>query len=174
MGERADTLVLRPTGPDDLDQVVVMEAHPESAPWLGDIGRGWHERSLADPAQEHLVAETAAEPGVLLGFVVLAGLTDPVLGIRRLVVSPEHHGQGWGRAMLRAAVTRAHRRHGARKVWLDVKPANVRARALYESEGFRAEQELADTPGQGAGDTRLIIMGRTVGDDPDGLRDRRP
>jgi len=159
--------VVRPTTTADLDQVVAMEAHAESAPWLGDIGRGWHDRSLADPGQEHLVAEEAAKPGVLVGFVVLAGLAEPVVELRRLVVSPEHRGHGRGRALLRAALARAHERHGARRVWLDVKPENVRARALYESEGFRTEQALADPPGQDDAATKLIIMGRAIGEPHD-------
>lgn len=47
-----------------------------------------------------------------------------------MVIAAERRGAGLGRRLLRAAVGRAYEHHAARRVWLDVKDDNVRARAL--------------------------------------------
>jgi GNAT superfamily N-acetyltransferase len=118
----------------DLAGVAALEASQDTAAWLGETGPGWHERAVADPGQEHLIAE---QGGRLAGYAVLAGLRDTGRGVelRRMAVDPGLRGTGLGRGLLRAAVARA-REHGAVRVWLDVKAHNDRARALYESEGF--------------------------------------
>jgi diamine N-acetyltransferase len=135
-------LTLRPTTAADLAQVAAMEAAADTGSWLAETGLTWHERALADPDQEHLAA---VEPGVLAGFAVLAGLRrdDHVVELRRMVVSAELRGAGRGRELLRAALARAYRTHGASRVWLDVKTDNLRARALYEADGFVVVRTLA-------------------------------
>ncbi|RBM19058.1 GNAT family N-acetyltransferase [Streptomyces sp. PT12] len=142
------SLPLRPTTAADLPRLIEWESALRTAAFLGEIGVAWHERALADPRQEHLVAERDGEPAA---FAVLAGLwraadqedrLDPgdragrVLEIRRLVVAPERRGAGVGRALLRAVRDRAYLAHRADRVWLDVRPGNARARHLYASEGF--------------------------------------
>lgn len=122
-------LTLRPTAVRDLPTIQAWEADPDTAVWLGETGRSWHERALVEPAQDHVVAEDRGTP---VGFAVLVGPRDGEVELRRLVVAPTHRGGGRGRALLRAAIDRA----GADSVWLDVKPGNTRARALYETEGF--------------------------------------
>lgn len=134
-------LTLRPTTADDIPHVVAMETAPDTHEWLCATGRAWHEKALADPAQEHLLA---VEGSTIVGFVVLADLhnAERVIEIRRIVVDPASRGKGHARSLLRAAVERAYGHHHARRVWLDVKPHNHRARALYESEGFRADETV--------------------------------
>lgn len=51
-------------------------------------------------------------------------------------ISPEHRGQGYGRALLQAAEEQA-RQHGASTVGLNVFGANTVARNLYESSGYQ-------------------------------------
>ncbi|HEX6969198.1 MAG TPA: GNAT family N-acetyltransferase [Micromonosporaceae bacterium] len=121
----------------DLAAMVEIETGPDTTRYIGVTGRDYHERALADDDQEQIVAEAA--DGTVVGFVVLAGLRDGggSVELRRIVVSHRHRGRGTGRRLFRAAVARAYARHGAREVWLDVKPDNARAQALYESEGFR-------------------------------------
>jgi diamine N-acetyltransferase len=151
-------LTLRPTTPDDLDRVVSLEATADTVEWLCDTGRAWHERALSDPDQEHLVAE---EDGVVVGFGVLVGLRtgDGAIELRRMAVDPAVRGRGQGRALLRAAIDRAHDRHDARRVWLDVKAHNRRARALYESEGFAPTETIADAVTEADGTTSdLVVM----------------
>jgi len=59
-----------------------------------------------------------------------------------LFVSDTARGQGLGRAMVKAAFDRAEAR-GARRIELDTKEGNLRARGLYESLGFSAESKGA-------------------------------
>mgnify|MGYP002653699537 CR=1 FL=1 len=50
-------------------------------------------------------------------------------------VAPEAHGHGLGRKLLRALLHVARGR-GAERVFLEVRPSNPGAIALYHSEGF--------------------------------------
>ncbi|WP_329253063.1 GNAT family N-acetyltransferase [Actinoallomurus sp. NBC_01490] len=154
-------LSLRPTTMDDLVDLAAWEAEPETAPWLGETGPAWHARALHDPGQEHLVA-VRAEAAV--GFAVLAGLRDgDAVELRRMVISPPHRRTGLGRSLLTSVLARAYGHHRARRVWLDVKAHNHRARALYESEGFTVTETLtgAVTEADGAL-TDLVIMAHQV------------
>jgi diamine N-acetyltransferase len=75
---------IRPGTAADLAGGAALETGPDTARWLGETGLAWHERALADPDQEHLVAE---EDGHLAGFAVLAGLRDGGPAIELLVMS---------------------------------------------------------------------------------------
>jgi ribosomal protein S18 acetylase RimI-like enzyme len=152
---------IRPTTTQDLVHLAALETAPDTSAWLGETGLAWHERALADPDQEHLVAETA---GTLAAFVLLAGLRDGqgAIEVRRMAVLLEFRRTGHGRALLRAALAHAYDLHGARRVWLDVKTQNLRARALYESEGFILTQTLANAVTEADGTASdLLVMDHT-------------
>ncbi|PZG06412.1 GNAT family N-acetyltransferase [Nonomuraea aridisoli] len=148
----------RATTAEDLACLTAWENDPGTSAWLGEVGRAWHERALADPDQDHLVAE---HDGAASGFAVLAGVRRPdqVVELRRMVIDPAGRGAGLGRALLRAVLARAYDHHGAGRVWLDVKAHNQRARALYASEGFEVTDVLAGAVTEHDGTpTDLIIM----------------
>lgn len=152
-------LVLQLTQQVDLCQMVAFETDPPTRCWLGETGEYWHRRAISDGTQEHLTAVLDGTGAI--GFVVLAGLgqVPSVIEIRRVVIGAEWQGLGHGRALLRAAIERARALHGATKVWLDVKPGNRRARALYGQEGFREERLIADAMAEPDGTfSDLIIM----------------
>jgi GNAT superfamily N-acetyltransferase len=69
------------------------------------------------------------------GFSTFAA--KPLVNVHDLAVLPAWRGRGVGRQLLRAVADWA-RRHGCCKLTLEVLDHNVRARGLYESEGFRA------------------------------------
>jgi ribosomal protein S18 acetylase RimI-like enzyme len=150
-------LTLRPAAADDLQNLAEWEAEPGTSTWLGETGPAWHARALSDPDQEHLVA---IEAEATVGFAVLAGLRDgEAIELRRMVISPAHRRTGRGRALLTAALARAYQHHGARRVWLDVKAHNHRARTLYESEGFTATETLTGAITEADGTlSDLVIM----------------
>jgi ribosomal protein S18 acetylase RimI-like enzyme len=156
-------IIIRPGTAADIDGVVALEAGPDTAGWLGETGRSWHLRVLTDPHAEHLVAtgQATGQDSDIAGFAVLAGLhrPDQVIELRRMVIAAERRGTGLGRRLLRAAVARAYEHHAARRVWLDVKDDNVRAQALYESEGFVVDRTPAGAPvAIESGGRRFIIM----------------
>ncbi len=143
-------LTLRPSTADDLVRVLAIESAPDTAKWLGQTGWPWHDQARSDPDQEHLVAVVGE---TIVGFFVATGLrsADRDIELRRMAIAPERRGDGLGRLLLRSMIRRAYE-SGARRVWLDVKPDNARARALYRSEGF----EPTD-PSAASGDLIVLV-----------------
>jgi diamine N-acetyltransferase len=153
-------LTLRATTSADVVHVTSWEADGDTAGWLGETGRSWHERALADPDQRHLMAEVAGRPA---GFVVLAGVRSGggTIELRRMVVPAAFRGAGRGRELLQAVVAHAFREHRAAAVWLDVKAGNLRARRLYESEGFTFTRTIPGGATEPDGTvTDLLVMTR--------------
>jgi RimJ/RimL family protein N-acetyltransferase len=119
---------------------VAAESSPDAAPFLAPSPREEHAGFLADPAQRHLIAEAGGER---VGFALLRlHPAERAVELRRLAVTEP--GRGHGRAMLRQVKAAAFEELVAHRLWLDVKPFNDRARALYRSEGFVEEGLLRD------------------------------
>jgi RimJ/RimL family protein N-acetyltransferase len=59
---------------------------------------------------------------------------------------------------LRAVAALAFEEHDIHRPWLDVKPHNERARALYRSEGFVEEGTLRDALYCGGRFESLVVM----------------
>ena len=81
---------------------------------------------------------------------------------------PAVHGQGCGRACVRLLKRMAFRDLKAHRFWLDVKALNMRALALYASEGYVEEGRLREsvrisTP-SGDGFDSLIVMSMLEGE----------
>jgi ribosomal-protein-alanine N-acetyltransferase len=55
--------------------------------------------------------------------------------VLNLCIEPREQGRGVGRRLLRALL-RLAAGHGARRVFLEVRPSNPHAIALYDKEGF--------------------------------------
>ena len=153
-GSSTAELALRPTRADDLGYVVAAESDADNAPYLAPSPRAEHEGFLGDPRQRHLIAEVEGRP---VGFVLMRlHPEDRAVELRRLAVTEK--GRGYGRATLRAVVRAAFEEHGAHRLWLDVKPHNERARALYRSEGFVEEGVLRDALLTGDRFESLVVM----------------
>jgi GNAT superfamily N-acetyltransferase len=106
---------------------------------------------LADDVRERLAAALRHHPTALVllacvgdepvgiavsffGFSTFRAL--PLLNVHDLAVIPKYRGRGVGRALLGECERRAVRA-GCCKLTLEVQDDNVRARALYESFGFK-------------------------------------
>ena len=153
-GSSTAELALRPTRADDLGYVVAAESDADNAPYLAPSPRAEHEGFLGDPRQRHLIAEVEGRP---VGFVLMRlHPEDRAVELRRLAVTEK--GRGYGRATLRAVARAAFEEHGAHRLWLDVKPHNERARALYRSEGFVEEGVLRDALLTGDRFESLLVM----------------
>ena len=153
-GSSTAELALRPTRADDLGYVVATESDADNAPYLAPSPRAEHEGFLGDPRQRHLIAEVGGRP---VGFVLMRlHPEDRAVELRRLAVTEK--GRGYGRATLRAVARAAFEEHGAHRLWLDVKPHNERARALYRSEGFVEEGVLRDALLTGDRFESLVVM----------------
>jgi diamine N-acetyltransferase len=153
-GSSTAELRLRPTREDDLEYVVAAEAHPDNAPFLAPSPRDVHLGFLRDPRLRHLIAEAG---GQRVGFVLLQLHPESrAVELRRLAVTEKGHG--YGRAALRLVMAQAFEEHDAHRLWLDVKPHNERALALYRSAGFVEEGLLRDALYYGERFESLIVM----------------
>lgn len=147
---------LRPTTDADLDFVVNAESDPDTSPFIIPWPRHRHAMTLGDVDIAHRIAEDEARSPV--GFVIVAGLTNPDSSIefRRIVVARK--GKGYGRLTVRAVKELAFNDLHAHRLWLDVKEQNVRARALYTSEGFSEEGLLRECIRGPDGFESLVVM----------------
>src|SRR3546814_15566121 len=71
---------------------------------------------------------------LILGYGVLSVAADES-HVLNICIDPQLQGQGLGRRLLRALLKLAGG-HGARRVFLEVRPSNPHAIALYHDEGF--------------------------------------
>ena len=85
-------------------------------------------------AAQLLVAASLEQPELLGYFVAMKGVDE--VHLLNLAVAPACQRQGWARVMLDALGVWA-RVQGAQWLWLEVRVSNARARAVYESHGFR-------------------------------------
>ncbi len=117
-----------------LDAVVQVEKTAYDHPWT----QGNFTDSLNAGYQAQLLTAGAGTPGSqveLLGYFVAMKGVDEV-HLLNITVTPAHQRRGWARVMLDALAIWA-RGQGAQWLWLEVRVSNKRAKAIYESYGFR-------------------------------------
>jgi len=123
----------RPLTEADIAEVVAMEQdaclHPLHA-WTvenyrSSLRAGYWARVRCEAATGRVVAVCVAMDGV------------DEIHLLNIAVARDWHGQGLALALLQALYGRCvHQR--AQALWLEVRPSNTRARALYERLGFEA------------------------------------
>lgn len=110
---------------EDLPAVMEIDAMCMARPWSERI---WREE-LQSPFSLYLVLE---DDGEVFGQIGVKRVADE-LHVMTLAVRPEYRRLGCAHALIRAALD-AH--PDFRRVYLEVRPTNTVARALYESLGF--------------------------------------
>lgn len=111
---------------DDLDRVAAIEALAYEFPWSRAI---FHDCLRAGYECCVLVAGSA-----IIGYGVLSSGANES-HILNVCVMPAEHGKGQGRRIVNRLLDFA-RWHRSERVFLEVRPSNPRAIALYESIGF--------------------------------------
>lgn len=111
---------------EDVDAVIAIERSAYPFPWTPGIFRdclraGYPARVLRDDAR-------------IFGYGVLSVAAGEA-HLLNVCVEPRMQGRGHGRMLLRALL-RVARDHGAHRVFLEVRPSNPHAFALYQDEGF--------------------------------------
>ena len=150
---------LRPTMTSDLDFVISVEQDSANRPFITPWERTQHEGAIRFPDSRHFIVEAGAGyPSA--GFVILQGCRNPhrSIELKRMVLLPSMQGAGIGRTCLRLLAAMAFRDLGAHRFWLDVKGRNLRAQALYRSEGFVEEGRLRESVRTDDGFDSLIVM----------------
>ncbi|MBA2440841.1 MAG: ribosomal protein S18-alanine N-acetyltransferase [Rubrobacter sp.] len=117
---------VRPLRREDLPEVRQIDAESLERPWSEGV---WREE-LRSPFGTYLVAEGPEGVAGYIGIKHTAG----ELHIVTIAVRAEYRRRGIARTLIEAAISEYA---SASRVYLEVRPSNVAARALYESFGFR-------------------------------------
>lgn len=121
-------LSLDPMTEQDLDWVVGHETQLHTFPWtLGNF---------ADSLGAGYVARVLRQDGVPVGYAVMMLVLDEAHLLNLSVIRARQRG-GLGREMLERLFELA-RRHGAKQLFLEVRPSNLPALALYRACGCEA------------------------------------
>ena len=118
---------LAPMREEDLDEVVAIENLIYTHPWT----RG----NFADSLRSGYECRTWRRRGELVGYFVLMAAAGEA-HLLNLSVAGAHQRSGHGKALLGVTIDLA-RELGARNVFLEVRPSNDPAQALYTRFGFR-------------------------------------
>jgi ribosomal-protein-alanine N-acetyltransferase len=111
----------------DLDAVMAIESVRYSFPWT----RGNFIDSIAAGYRCRL---RLAPQGPLLAYAVAMPAVDE-MHLLNLTVNPDNEGQGHARALVQELIAHGLD-NGLQSLWLEVRPSNLRARALYTRLGF--------------------------------------
>lgn len=117
---------LRPVRESDLDAVMRIEQRAYPFPWTPGIFR--------DCLRAGYPMWLLEEGGAIVGYGVLS-IAAQEAHVLNLCTAPGHEGRGLGRRML-LTLLRIARSHGAQRAFLEVRPSNPRAIALYQRNGF--------------------------------------
>ena len=117
---------LRPMREADVDAVMAVEVRAYPFPWTAGIFRDCLRAGYPMWVQE--------QGGQLVGYAVLSIAADEA-HLLNLCTAPGHEGRGLGRRLLQSML-RIARGHRAQRMFLEVRPSNPRAIALYERSGF--------------------------------------
>lgn len=122
----------------------VVHAHP------------WTHGNFADSLQAGYQCWVVHRAGALVGYGV-AAVQAGEAHLLNLSVEPASQRQGIGSALTRFFVALA-REGGAGKLFLEVRPSNTAARALYAGQGFReVGVRRGYYPGPGAREDALVM-----------------
>ena len=122
----ADTSTYRKMTHADLDAVAAIEARLHASPWT----RG----NFADSLEAGYHCWVAERPGGLAAYAIVAVAAGEA-HLLNLTVAPEWQRRGVGRE-LTAFLAKLARDYGADRIFLEVRPSNDAARALYLRAGF--------------------------------------
>ena len=117
---------LRPMREDDLAEVMRIEVRAYPFPWTLGIFR--------DCLRAGYPAWVLQSDLEMIGYGVLSVAAGEA-HLLNVCIAPGHQGRGHGRRLLRG-LERSARGQGARRVFLEVRPSNPAAIALYQDEGF--------------------------------------
>lgn len=117
---------LRPMREDDIVAVHAVEERAYEFPWTPGIFR--------DCLRSDYPAWVLEEGGTVVGYVLMSVAAGEA-HILNVCVAPEHQGRGLGRKLVRA-ILHVARGRAAERVFLEVRPSNAGAIALYHDEGF--------------------------------------
>jgi ribosomal-protein-alanine N-acetyltransferase len=97
--------------------------------------QAWAEGIFRDCLRVGYLCQVLEVDAVLVGYGILS-IAAGEAHLLNVCVAPDHQGQGFGRLLVEHMLDLADR-YKAQTVYLEVRPSNTSARALYKSLGFR-------------------------------------
>ena len=150
-------ICLRRTLESDLDFVLAVELSSENLAFVIAWTHEQHKQALLNKDFLHFIVERCHD-NKPIGYIILAGLEQhhQSLEFRRIVITDK--GKGYGRESLRLIKKLAFEELSAHRLWLDVKDHNLRARHVYEAEGFIVEGVLRECLKTGENFESLVVL----------------
>lgn len=145
-------LDFRPMQREDLSEIIGIERQSYPHPWTQTI--------FGDCLHAGYSGWVCGRNGMIEAYGIISVAAGEA-HLLNLCVREESRQQGIGRNMLRHLVAIA-RRHNTEVIFLEVRPSNAAARALYEDEGFNELGNRRDYYPAGAGREDALILARTL------------
>ncbi|MGY0505540.1 ribosomal protein S18-alanine N-acetyltransferase [Luteimonas sp. e5] len=117
---------LRRMREEDIDAVIAIEHRAYPWPWTAG--------NFRDCLRAGYPMWVLEDHGGLVGYAVASVMLDEA-HLLNICIDPARQSQGEGRRLLRAMRRIVHGQ-GARRMFLEVRPSNPHAIALYQDEGF--------------------------------------
>lgn len=146
------SLVFRPLCAPDLNILMAIEPTLYSHPWTYG--------NFADSLAAGHSCWVCEREGTMLGYGVLMLALDEAHLLNISVAGP-FQGRGYGRALLYHLIAVA-RNHGARTMFLEVRPSNHVAIGLYEGAGFNEFSVRKGYYPAHGGREDAVLMGLTL------------
>ena len=138
---------LRPMQMDDLDAIIQIEATIYTHPWT----RG----NFSDSLNSGYSAWILESEGKMIGYALMMMVMDEAHLLNLSITKPQQK-QGLGRYLLEHMLKIA-KNYQAANMFLEVRPSNISAIALYENMGF---SEMAVRRGYYPADPKISKTGR--------------
>ena len=145
-------LDFRPMQEVDLPEIIEIERQSYPHPWT--------ELIFGDCLHAGYSSWVCSRSGMVAAYGILSAAAGEA-HLLNICVRKESRQQGIGRRMLRHLVAIA-RRHDTEIIFLEVRPSNAAARALYEDEGFNELGNRQDYYPAGDGREDALILARTL------------
>lgn len=152
------SLSMRPMTVADIGDVMAMEVRAYPFPWTAGI--------FSDCLRSGYACWLLEEQGGLLGYGVLSVAAGEA-HLLNLCIGTQAQGQGLGAHLLRKMIELA-RWHHAQRVFLEVRPSNPAALALYERAGFNEIGRRPNYyPTRGGREDALVLALELLPEEPD-------
>lgn len=142
--------LIRPLIASDLPAVLAIEVRAHAFPWTPGI--------LADALSSGYYMVVMEQDEVVVGYGVVQVILDEG-HLLNITIDPALHGKGLGRVLLAHLIDYA--RTHTDTLFLEVRPSNQRAVALYQAEGFNEiglRRNYYPAAGGGREDALLMAM----------------
>ncbi|HEV2176639.1 MAG TPA: ribosomal protein S18-alanine N-acetyltransferase [Terriglobia bacterium] len=151
-GSRLD-LSVREFSPTDVPAILAIQRQTHEAARWNEAG---YAHLAAEPGGLILVAEAVGGAGEIAGFAAAARVVDEA-ELRNLAVGEPYRRRGVAKTLLGALHERL-RAAGVRHVYLEVRPSNQAALALYHSAGYAERSRRKDYYQEPAEDALVLSL----------------